>query len=74
MALTAVGSGIIGSQGLVGQGAAAGTKQLFVAGDKENNCSGVLVGHQINSKMMSKSGAQIATLRHANTSDDVMMH
>ena len=28
---------------------------------------------QINSKM-SKSGPAIATLRHANTSDDVMVH
>ena len=31
------------------------------------------VAHQINNKM-SKSGAAIATLRHANTSDNVMVH
>lgn len=44
MSLTAVGSGIIGGQAAVGQGTAGGAKQLFVAGDKENNCSGVVVG------------------------------
>lgn len=50
--------------------------QTALAGqpDKENNCiSFAAATHQNNGKM-SKSGAVISTLRHANTSDNVMVH
>jgi len=67
VAISGVGSGIVGGA------PTSGTIKLFA--DKENNCGGVIsaVTHQMNGKN-SKSGAAIATLRHANTSDNVMVH
>ena len=46
------------------------TTKLFA--DKENNCTGMAASHQNNGKL-AKSGGAIATLKHMNTSDNVMM-